>query len=155
MTVIFSRSFRVQAFIPLFFSKFSGSTGIDHTVIYHTECTLMSHRKWYYICLPLITRWIKHDVHTASYYLKNWLHPANLANSMMLGKTYRCKARCDNATLCSSQARTGDGTHSGWCTSITTELLHSQSRSPSDISSNSSHHVFDETTINFWCTHTL
>ena len=40
MTVIFSRSFGVQAFIHLFFSKFSGSTGIDLTVIYHTECTL-------------------------------------------------------------------------------------------------------------------
>ena len=38
-TVILSRSFRVQTVIPLFCPEYSGSTGIDHTVIYHTKCT--------------------------------------------------------------------------------------------------------------------
>ena len=44
-TVIFSRSFRVQTLIPLFFPKFSGSTGIDHTAIFHTECTALQRVK--------------------------------------------------------------------------------------------------------------
>ena len=38
-TVILSISFRVLTLIPLFSPENSGSTGIDHTVIYHTECT--------------------------------------------------------------------------------------------------------------------